>query len=239
VPPRFERKEQWWILSRIEQAMGFDSVLNEEHHDPYGRINKMLSYAELSIDKLKALPRGTAVLPKSVPGRFFSDWIQTPDKKIDCCPGIFTEAIETAERIFQELENEPENQVKLISLRNGFMHNSWYQNLEKLKKGEHRSNPVYLNSRDAGKRGLATGARVRMFNPWGAVEAIVKIDDRLRDGVAAMAHGWGNQNTPGMKIAHQYPGVNVNQLLPCGPGSYEKLSNQAHMTGIAVSLEKK
>jgi len=41
-----------------------------------------------------------------------------------------------------------------------------------------------------------------------------------------------------MKVAHKYPGVNVNQLLPSGPGSYEKLSNQAHMTGIPVSIEK-
>jgi hypothetical protein len=32
--------------------------------------------------------------------------------------------------------------------------------------------------------------------------------------------------------------VNVNALLPSGPGSCERLSNQAHMTGIPVEIEK-
>jgi len=31
-------------------------------------------------------------------------------------------------------------------------------------------------------------------------------------------------------------GVNPNVLLPIGRGSYEPLSSQAHMTGIAVSV---
>jgi anaerobic selenocysteine-containing dehydrogenase len=95
-----------------------------------------------------------------------------------------------------------------------------------------------MNSRDAGRRDLKSGTPVRLFNKWGAIETKVSIDDRLRDGVVAMTHGWGNQKTPGMKVAHNYPGVNVNQLLPSGPGSYEKLSNQAHMTGIPVCIEK-
>ena len=201
VAPQFERKEKWWILSRIEQAMGFDSVIDDKGHDPYGRINKMLSYADLSVKKLKTLPHQTAVLPKSPIGCFYTDWLQTDDKKVDCCPPVFTESIETAKEIFQELSNEPEDQLKLISLRNGFMHNSWYHNLERLKKGEHRSNPVYMSPVDAKKRGLDSGTKVRMHNRWGALEARIKIDDRLREGVVAMAHGWGNRKTPGMTVA--------------------------------------
>jgi hypothetical protein len=30
--------------------------------------------------------------------------------------------------------------------------------------------------------------------------------------------------------------VNANALLPSGPGSYEKLSNQAHMTGVPIEV---
>ena len=37
-------------------------------------------------------------------------------------------------------------------------------------------------------------------------------------------------------MARAHPGVNVNALLPTGPGSYEKLSNQAFMTGVPVSV---
>lgn len=238
VTPRFERKEQWWILSRLEQAMGFESALDDQTYDPYHGINRILSAADLSISKLKNLPCQTMVFPRPKTGSFFIDWVQTDDKKVDCCPSIFEKSIETADDIFKALDHEPQNQLKLISLRNSFMQNSWYHNLEKLKKGVHVTNPIYINSKDAEKRGLEPGTRVRMFNSWGALEADIKIDDRLRDGVVAMAHGWGNQKTPGMKVAHQYPGVNVNQLLPTGPGSYEKISNQSHMTGIPVTIEK-
>ncbi|MBN1614866.1 MAG: molybdopterin-dependent oxidoreductase [Deltaproteobacteria bacterium] len=238
VPPRFERKEQWWILARIEQAMGFDSVLSREQYNPYERIDRMLSYSGLSVAALKTLPNRTALLPEPAPGRFYSDWLQTDDRKVDCCPALFGEALEEAERIFQKLEKEPADLLKLITLRTPFMHNSWYQNIEKLKMAGHRSNPIHINARDAGRRGLEEGAPVRLFNKWGSIETAVRIDDRLRDGVVAMTHGWGNRETPGMKVARQYPGVNVNRLLPTGAGSYEKLSNQAHMTGIPIGIER-
>ncbi len=52
-----------------------------------------------------------------------------------------------------------------------------------------------------------------------------------------MSHGWGNDRSYGMSVAKQYPGVNVNQLLPTGPGSYDKISNQAFMSGIPVKIQ--
>jgi anaerobic selenocysteine-containing dehydrogenase len=238
VSPHYERKEKWWILARIEQAMGYPSVLDDTNYDPYGFFNLTLSPANLSVEELKKLPCQTAVIPGSGLGKFYSDWLQTPDHKVDCCPAIYSESIETAKAILHELEGEPEDQLKLIPLRNEFMHNSWFQNLERLKKGEHRTNPVFMNPEDARKRGIEIGDKVRMRNRWGAIEAEVRIDDRLRYGVVAMTHGWGNNNTPGMKVAQKFPGVNVNRLLPHGPGSYEKISNNAHMTGIAVDIEE-
>ena len=39
-----------------------------------------------------------------------------------------------------------------------------------------------------------------------------------------------------MTVAKNAPGVNCNVLLPSGPGSFEPLSNQAHMTGITVQV---
>jgi len=32
--------------------------------------------------------------------------------------------------------------------------------------------------------------------------------------------------------------VNVNRLLPSGPGSYDPLSNMAYMTGIPVEVRR-
>jgi hypothetical protein len=39
-----------------------------------------------------------------------------------------------------------------------------------------------------------------------------------------------------MSVAAARPGVNPNALLPSGPGSFEPLSSQAHMTGVPVDV---
>ena len=55
-------------------------------------------------------------------------------------------------------------------------------------------------------------------------------------GVVSMVHGWGHSASPAMTVAHAHPGANPNVLLPIGDGSFEPLSSQAHMTGIAVDV---
>jgi anaerobic selenocysteine-containing dehydrogenase len=89
---------------------------------------------------------------------------------------------------------------------------------------------------DAASRGLAEGARARVWNEHGEVVAAVSFDPDLLPGVVAMAHGWGNQATSGMRVAQEHPGVNASALLPSGRGSFEPLSSQAHMTGIPVEV---
>jgi len=66
----------------------------------------------------------------------------------------------------------------------------------------------------------------------------VESDDSLLPGVVALTHGWGNQRTPGMRVAQRTPGVNANALLPIGAESFEPLSSQAFMTGIPVDLAR-
>ena len=55
-------------------------------------------------------------------------------------------------------------------------------------------------------------------------------------GVVSMVHGWGHAASPRMRVAAAHPGANPNVLLPIGPGSFEPLSSQAHMTGIPVTV---
>lgn len=237
VQPKQERKEDWWILARIEQALGQPNMLDEEEVNPHARTDRMLQKSELSIEKLKSMPSQTAVLRNLEPGKFYSQWIQTPEKRVDCCPSFFSDFLPRAEEIFQELDNESEGQLKLIHLRNNYMHNSWFQNLEKLKRLDHTTNGIYLNAEEAQKRGLQEGVKVSVRNAYGQIETEVRIDDSLRAGVVAMTHGWSEKKSPGLSVTEKFPGANVNQLLPSGPGSYEPLSNQAHMTGIPVEIE--
>ncbi len=235
VPPAAERKEEWWILARLQQAMGLPSLLDHDPPDPFARIDRMLARSGLSITGLAERPAGTALLPRPTTGRFYTDFIQTEDRRVDCCPALFTEAIERAHRIFAELREAPPA-FRLINLRTVYMQNSWYHNVAKLKRGAHASNRLHVSPADMVRLGVDEGEHVIVESASGRITAPVRADESLRSGVVAMSHGWGNERTSGLRIARRHPGVNVNALMPSGPGSYEKLSNQAFLTGVPVSI---
>ncbi len=238
VKPKADRKEDWWIYARLEQAMGLPSILDEDTVDSWGALNQMLAASDLSIEKLKATPGGVVTLPSPSGSEVFELGIQNADKKIDCCPAAFADSISRANLLFDELEKEEQGIFKLITRRTLYMHNSWLQNLKGLKRPAHETNPLYMNPDDANAVGLEDGDAVRLSNSYGEIDAQVRLDESLRRHVVAMTHGWGNQQTNGMSTAQSFPGVNVNRLLPTGPGSFEPISNQSFMTGVAVEIEK-
>lgn len=249
--PLFERKPEWWILNRLQQAMGFahcfdgncvdDAASVESAPDErtlHGRLDHMLRHAGISVAELQQQADSVKILPLPERGKFYSEWIQTADQKVDCCPSLFEEAIAQAHRIFAELQQEPANQLKLINLRTNYIHNSWFQNVAKLKRPGQQHNALHMGQEDAAARQLQEGDPVKVASPWGCIEVPIRVDATLRSGVVAMSHGWGNSRSDGMSVAQRYPGTNVNALLPSGPGSYEKLSNQAFMSGIPVEVQR-
>ncbi|MBZ2188694.1 molybdopterin-dependent oxidoreductase [Alcanivorax sp. JB21] len=244
VPPAAERREEWWILHRLLQAMGLPSLFDQanagEELPLFQRLDRMLGRAGLSVAQLQAAEHHSAVLPRHTPGRFYSDWLQTEDRRVDCCPPLFSDALDQARHIFAALQQDatqpPSSTLQLINLRTHYMHNSWYQNVPQLKRAGQQDNPLHMAPDDIARLGLTAGAPITVRSDAGALQASVHADETLRPGVVAMVHGWGNQQTPGLSLAHQHPGTNVNVLLPSGPGSYEVLSNQAFMTGIPVRV---
>jgi len=188
------------------------------------------------VDALAQQPSGTAVLDTQSIGRFYTDFIQTDDKRVDCCPPLFADALTLADQQFQALKHAAPA-FRLINLRTNYMHNSWYQNVPTLKRGANASNSLHMHPADIESMGIQDGDAVEASNEYGRVQVGVRSDSSLRPGVVAMTHGWGNRQTPGMRVAQQHPGVNINALLPNGPGSYEKLSNQAFMSGVPVSIQ--
>lgn len=236
VPPKAERRPEWWILGKIEQAQGFESVLdNLDETNLFGRLDHMLRQSDTSIEDMKTMSHQTAVLDPNIPGNFFENWIQTESRRVDCCPPMFAEAIEQCAAIFTDLKSN-EQPLKLISRRTNYMVNSWFHNVESLKRKQQQNNPLYMHPEDARARNLGDGSTVRIHNNWGDISSVVSLDEDLKPGTVAMTHGWGHQNT-GMSVAKRYPGTNANELLPSGPGSFEKLSNQAFMTGVPVEVE--
>ena len=118
------------------------------------------------------------------------------------------------------------------------MHNSWFHNIDKLKRHERARNYLFMHPDDVRRLGLRDGMRVRLRSSAGEIEMPLKEDGDLMPGVVAATHGWGHQGATGMSVAGERPGVNVNRLLPSGPGSFDPLSNMAHMTGIPVEVQR-
>jgi anaerobic selenocysteine-containing dehydrogenase len=237
VAPRGERREEWWIFGKLAQALGLKSPFDgADVADQWSRIDHMLRSRGLTLDDLRKRPHGAVFEDGLDAGSFFDEHLQTPDHKVDCCPPAFAEALARAEAIFAEEASEGASRLKLITRRDPFMHNSWYANLPAMKRGARDRNRLAVHPDDLRTRGLESGAMVRLWNVHGAVEVEVESDDGLVPGVVALTHGWGNERTPGMRVAQRTPGVNANALLPTGPGSFEPLSNQAFMTGVPVEL---
>ncbi|MCK8673020.1 molybdopterin-containing oxidoreductase family protein [Rhodococcus sp. NPDC003382] len=238
VPPKGERRDDWWILSRIQQEMGVTTLLDAPDPDPLAAADAAMRDAGLSIELLQSMPCQTAVLPEAVPSHVFTIAVQHDDGLIDCCPTIFRRAYRTAEDILEELRAESADQLKLVTRRTPYMVNSWLHNLSILKQGVHQDNPLWMNPKDAERRDLAEGDHVTVHNRYGSIDAVLEYDDGLRPGVVAMTHGWGQRTARSLDVARRHPGVNVNNLSPTGIGAYDILSNQSHLTGINVEVTR-
>lgn len=234
VEPKAERRNEWWIFASLAKALGIPSILDQEQPDPWARLRHMVSKCGVSLDDLVADPRAVA-LPPTEPGRFYSHQLQTADGLVDCCPPVFGEALGRAETIFAELATEPEG-LKLITRRDAFMHNSWYANLPSMKRRGRETNRLDIHPADATERGLGDGDLASVRSAWGEITVPVRLDDDLLPGVVSLVHGGGHHGVTAMRTAAAMPGVNPNALLPHGPGTYEPLSSQSHMTGIAVQV---
>ena len=237
VPPQYERQPDWWIYEKLCQAMGFksafDDVAEGELPDMWGRVNGMLKSQGRTMAELREA--GIIALERSQPEAIF-DRMHSEHQRVDCFPASFDAARVRMANILKELDAEPESQLKLISKRDGYMMNSWYANVAKLKSPRRRENYLYMHPTDAEARQLSDGDQVRIHNQYGTIAAPLKLSDDLRPGVVAMTHGWGQAKSKGMQTAAEFPGSNCNVLLPSGPGSFEPLPNQSHMTGIAVEV---
>lgn len=242
VAPTHERKEDWWILSRIQQEMGLPSLFDLPGDDALMTLwNGRLEENGFSIAALREAEGGVVLIPQTPHGHFLESVAGSdpahPENGFDCCPDALQATLGRASGIFDRLEGETANQLKLITRRTHHMLNSALQNMKVLKtEAGARKNPLFMNPADAASRNLQEGQHVRVRNDHGELVAELALDPHLREGVVAMSHGFGNDRTPGMPVAQAHPGVNVNRLSPSGAGSFDPVSCMEHLTGIAVDV---
>ena len=237
VEPSADRKPEWWIAHRLLQEMGKPSILDDAEPDPWAKWRHMLASGS-GVDLAELQSTGEPrMLAAPAPGAFYERQVHTPDGLVDCCPAAFSEALQRCHELFASTTAEiGDGRLRLIHKRDPWMHNSWFSNVPRMKRGGRTTNPLSMHPDDALARGLADGDAVRVTSDHGEIESMVEHDADLMPGVVSMVHGWGHAASPAMTVAHAHPGANPNVLLPIGDGSFEPLSSQAHMTGIAVQV---
>ncbi len=238
VSPVGQRKEDWWIASKLSQAMGWGSVLDEPDsgQDGFAPLDQMLAVSGLSVEEIKTMPHQTALLEPRPKDELFERCLQHPDKKVDCCPPKFESAglFDRCESIFQEFKSAPQGQLRLISLRTNAMHNTWLCNIHRFRKGTITENPLHMNPADAKTLGLFEGDSIRVYNDYGSIETLLRVSDEVGMGVVAMSHGYGQKGICGMSVAARIPGANCNELMPSD--AFEPLSHMSWLNGVPVEV---
>ena len=237
VAPAADRRPEWWIAHRLLQALGLPSLLDEPDGDPWAKWRHMLERGSgIALRELQG-DDPVRVLPRSTPGDFYDRQVHTADGLVDCCPATFGDALQRCQRLFDDAVAEVGGGgLRLIHRRDPWMHNSWFANVARMKRGGRTTNPLSMHPGDAVALGLADGDAVLVASAHGEIATVVEHDDELMAGVVSMVHGWGHGSSPRLRVAHEHPGANPNVLLPIGAGSFEPLSSQAHMTGIPVTV---
>jgi anaerobic selenocysteine-containing dehydrogenase len=235
VTPRGEARQEWQVYGQLLEAMGRNPMLDPTIEDPMPMLfDAALAPGGTSIGALREAG-GVVQLPEPGAGESLSRL--GVDGRIDTMPDGLRSTIARGHALFEELRDESPEQFKLVTRKTRNTINSWLQNLPgAAADDDDEPNPLWMNPGDGRRLGVASGDRVAVSNSYGAIEAGVRFDPRLREGVVGMTHGFGNASTSGMRGAQARPGVNVNVLAPHGPGTFDPVSCMSHVTGILVDV---
>jgi anaerobic selenocysteine-containing dehydrogenase len=236
VAPDGEQREEWQIFADVLEAMGRSALIGPGTADPLPMLfDGLLATNGLSVAALRDAG-GVVTLPEPGPGGSFARL--GVDGPVQCSPEALASTLERGHALFQTLRDEDPARYKLITRRTRNTLNSTLQNLP-VNAPDGEANPLWMHPDDGDRLGLGAGGRVTISNANGVIEADVRYDERLRPGVVAMTHGFGNASTSGMPGAQARAGVNVNELAPSGPGTFDPVSCMSQITGIPVDVRRR
>ena len=165
------------------------------------------------------------------------DRLKTEHGKIECYPeAIRPDMDEFETALAASVSSANDNNFLLIGRRHVRSNNSWLHNSRRLIKGPNRCT-MMIHPDSADSLGLADGDMALVHNTTGSVEIITEITDDVMPGVISIPHGFGH-GKKGVKlsVAQERPGVSCNDLTD--PGIIDKLSGNAVLNGVPVSVER-
>lgn len=181
--------------------------------------------------RLAAHAHGLPLTPLAA-DTFLGRRVCTADGRVDLAPPALLRGAERLEARFARARQR--SGFQLISKRQTTTHNSWTHNLPELVR--QGTNRLSMHPGDAARLGLRPGDLADVSTRSGTIRLPVALTETLLPGVVALPHGWGHQHARGLRIASAARGVNVNLILPDGPGALEPESGMAHLTAVDVQI---
>jgi len=219
VPARGERRSEPEILVEIARAAGLRMFGTRGLTSVFARLPPKRLYPWVS--RVVGLPpsRTPVLVAPDEPGAFLKS-VPTKDGRIDVGPAkVLADVPRAVERCAREA-SEPQG-LRLIGRRQKRSHNSWMNDLPKLRRGDDGCR-LAIHPADAARLGVADGARVAVTSAAGRVEVEARLDEELMPGTVSMPHGWR---------------INVNLLAADGPAALEPLSGMVRYNGIEVDVK--
>ena len=226
VDPIFEARSDYDTLSEIADRLGLAEGFNEGHDEMgwlaafYATALKQAASMNVSMPDFDSFWNGDGVLefefgePSHVNQADFradpaANPLGTPSGKLeifsqtiagygyDDCPGhpAWMEPVE-----WLGSPKAAKHPLALVSKHSMYrihsqMDNTWLRDLYKVADRE----PIFVNSKDAAARGIATGDVVRVFNDRGQTLAGAIVTDDIREGAVVLHEGsWYDPTEPGV-----------------------------------------
>lgn len=190
VPLGADRRPGWWPLAALAARLGVDIL-------PDGLTIDTATDDDLLRRRVRQGSRATFDDLRAADGPVVDEerdlgWVARnvlPDGRWDLAPAPLVAQLEAFSRA--ELE-EPERLV-LIPRRQWRHVNSYGRDLP---GADGRDGPeILLHPRDASAAGIADGGKALVRSAWGgSILATARTDERIREGVVAIPHGWDDAN---------------------------------------------
>ena len=213
-PPPAGRRSTWWWLDQLGRRLGHNILGRHEALTDDDDLLAAVTHARLPIADLKAHPSGF------VSEEVAMGWVernQLVDQRWDVAPEpLVSQLAET-----QLARRKDTGELRLVVRRQVRHANSV---LTRTASGPAGDEPgIYLHPQDAECYGLEDGDAVEVISAHGALHTRARHDTTLPVGVAAIPHGWQDDNVA---------------CLVSGAVDIDPITGMPELTGIAITARR-
>jgi anaerobic selenocysteine-containing dehydrogenase len=237
VAPRGEARSDIDMVFDLAVRLGLGNQFWQG--DVAAALDHHLAPSGLSLDALRANPRGIRVPLKTSYKKYRNAGFSTPSGKLEIFSSVLPVISEPPLPEFRApFAEAPGFPLTLTSAKTPLYCHSQHRNLARLRRLE--PDPVAeLNPATAAARGIREGDWLAIATPRGRVRARAQLNAALADGIVAARHGWW-QACPELELpsydALDSEGANLN--LAIGVEAADPVSGAAPLRCYPCQIEK-